>query len=231
MLELSVNKPYACQFCKSTFMQERTLAVHMCEQKRRYLAKDEKHVFIGYQTYNKFYRITQQLGVDKTYDDFAHSPYYNAMVKFGSFVNNTKPLYPDKFIDYVVRSGVKLDHWCRDELYEKYVINLIHTESVETALERSVAHMQSWATDNNAAWNHYFKYVSTNRAVFDVKDGKVSPWLILNSASGKAMIKKFTDDQLSAVTAIMDIPFWLNKFKRLPADTELVRQVVKESNI
>jgi hypothetical protein len=53
----------------------------------------------------------------------------------------------------------------------------------------------------------------------------------LNSASGKAMIKKFTDDQLSAVTAIMDIPFWLNKFKRLPADTELVRQVVKESNI
>jgi hypothetical protein len=89
----------------------------------------------------------------------------------------------------------------------------------------------SWADDNNALWNHYFLYVSLSRATYDIKDGKVSPWLILNSTSGKAMIKKFTDDQLSAVTAIMDIPFWLNKFKRLPADTELVRQVVKESNI
>jgi len=231
MLQLSVNKPYSCQFCKSTYMQERTLAVHMCEQKRRYLAKDEKHVHIGYQTYNRFYRITQQLGQDKSYDDFAHSPYYNAMVKFGSFVSNTKPLYPDKFIDYVVRSGVKLDHWCRDELYEKYVIHLIHTESVETALERSVAHMQSWAIDNNSLWHHYFKYVSTSRAVFDVKDGKVSPWLILNCTSGKDMLANFRDDQLSAISNVIDPQVWVKKFKNQKFDMELVKSVVKEANI
>jgi hypothetical protein len=45
------------------------------------------------------------------------------------------------------------------------------------------------------------------------------------------MLKKFNDEQLTAVGAIMDLPFWLNKFKRLSTDTELVRQVVKESNI
>jgi hypothetical protein len=45
------------------------------------------------------------------------------------------------------------------------------------------------------------------------------------------MLKKFNDEQLSAVNVIMDIPFWLNKFKRLSADVELVKQVVKESNI
>jgi hypothetical protein len=231
MLELSVTKPYTCQFCKSKFTQERTLAVHMCEQKRRYLAKDEKHVFIGYQTYNKFYRITQQLGHDKTYDDFARSPYYNAFVKFGSFVNNTNPLYPEKFIDYVIRSGVKLDHWCRDSLYETYVINLIHTESVETALERSVAHMQSWATDNNSVWNHYFKYVSTNRSVFDIKDGKVSPWLVLNCTSGKEMLANFRDDQLSAIGNIIDPQVWVKKFKTQKFDLDLVRKIVKESSL
>ena len=231
MIISSENKTYTCQFCKSGFTKEKTLAVHLCEQKRRALAKTEKHVMLGYDTYNRFYRKTQNNKQDKTYEDFARSPYYNAFVKFGSFVSNVNPLYPDRFIDYVVTSGVKLDHWCRDELYDKYVIDLVRTETVETALQRTINHMMSWADDNNAQWNHYFLYVSLSRATFDIKDGKVSPWLVLNSPSGKAMIKKFTDDQLMAITSIMDVPFWLNRFKKLPADTELVRQVVKESNI
>jgi hypothetical protein len=195
------------------------------------MARTERHVVLGFDTYNKFYRLTQNSKQDKNYDDFARSSYYNAFVKFGSFVSNVNPLYPDKFINYVVTSGVKLDHWCRDELYDKYVIDLIRTENVETALERSIKHMMEWGENNQAQWNHYFLYVSLSRAVFDVRDGKVSPWLILNSKNGKDMLKKFNDEQLTAIGAIMDLPFWLNKFKRLSTDTELVRQVVKESNI
>jgi len=227
-----INQPYVCQYCNKGFMQEKTLAVHVCEQKRRHLAKSEKHVVLGYDTYNRFYKTTQNnKGADKTYDDFARSPYYNAFVKFGSFVSNVNPLYPDRFINYVVTSGVKLDHWCRDELYDDYVVHLIKTESVETALERSISHMLSWANDNNSQFNHYFLYVSLSRATFDIKDGKISPWVVLNSASGKDMLKKFNDEQLMAVSAVMDVPFWLSKFKKLPADTELVKQVIKESNI
>jgi hypothetical protein len=45
------------------------------------------------------------------------------------------------------------------------------------------------------------------------------------------MLKNFNDEQLTAVSSVMDVPFWLNKFKKLPADAELVKQVVKESNI
>jgi len=231
MLNLTMDKPYVCQFCGGKYMQEKTLAIHICEQKRRYLAKDDKAAVIGYQTFNRFFQLTQKLGQNKTYDEFAHSPYYNAFVKFGSFVSNINPLYPEKFIEYVVRSGVKLDHWCREELYEKYVLELIHTEAVETALERSIAHMETWATNNNSVWNHYFSYVSSNRAVYDIKDGKVSPWLILNSASGKAMLAGFRDDQLAAISNIIAPQVWVKKFKNQQFDLELVKQVVKEAKL
>jgi hypothetical protein len=222
---------YVCQYCSNAFTKEKTLVVHLCEQKRRALAKTEKHVVMGYDTYNRFYRKTQGAKQDKTYEEFAKSPYYNAFVKFGSFVSNVNPLYPDRFIDYVVTSGVKLDHWCRDELYEKYVLDLIRVETVETALQRSIGHMMSWADANRSQWNHYFLYVSLNRATFDIRDGKISPWLLLNSKSGKDMLAKFSDEQLAAVGTTIDPQFWMNKFKKLPADVELVRQVVKESNI
>ena len=91
---------------------------------------------------------------DKTYEEFVKSHrFYNAFVKFGSFVNNVRPLYPDKYIDYVVTSNVKLDHWCREEMYEKYAVELIRKEGVETALERSVYKLWlKWAKEKEAVF-------------------------------------------------------------------------------
>ena len=231
MLAADKTKPFVCQYCKSGYTKESTLITHVCEQKRRHLAKEEKHVVIGYQTFVRFFQITQHAKGTKTYEEFAKSPYYNAFVKFGSFVSNTNPLYPEKFIDWIVRSGVKLDHWCRDELYEKYVVDLLHTESAETAIERSLAHMQKWADNNGSVWNHYFKYVSTNRAVFDIRDGKVSPWLILNSPSGKEMLTNFQDDQLASISNIINPQVWIKKFKSQEYDVQFIKELVKEGNL
>ena len=175
-----MDKQYVCQYCNTGYTREKTLAVHMCEQKRRALQKDEKHVKLGFYAFVRFYQLCQNLQGTKTYEEFCKSPYYNAFVKFGSFVSNVKPLYPEKYIDYVVTSGVKLDHWCRDELYEKYALELIKKEGVETAVERSIKTMMDWADANNASWHHYFKYASLNRITQNLKDGKISPWLVLN---------------------------------------------------
>jgi hypothetical protein len=230
-MNLTPSKPFQCQYCKSKYVKESTLAVHVCEPKRRALAQRDKHVVLGFETYNTFYQKTQNFHGMKTYEDFCKSPYYNAFVKFGSFVSNVKPLYPDKFISYVVTSGVKLDHWCRDDLYDKYVVDLIKTESADTALERSITHMLDWGDANNALWNQYFLYVSLNRAMYDIKDGKISPWLVLNCNSGKQLIQKFNDEQLAVVSLALDVPFWISKFKKLSDDVALVKTVVKESNI
>lgn len=228
---LEQNIMFVCTHCKSKFTKEKTLMIHMCEQKRRHLAKDEKHVVLGFYTFNKFYQLNQKSMTNKTYEEFTKSPYYNAFVKFGSFVNNINPLYTNNFIEWIVKSGVKIDHWCRDELYEKYILELIHTESVETALERSITHMTLWAETNNSEWNHYFSYVSTNRAMFDIKDGKISPWLVLNSSKGKELLNQFRDDQLSAISNIIDPQIWVKKFKKQSNDLELVKKIIKESNL
>lgn len=222
---------YICEYCKSQFTREKTLVVHMCEPKRRFIMKDEKHVIIGYHTFNKFFQFVQKNLSNKSYNDFATSPYYNAFVKFGSFVNNINPLYPDKFIDWIIKSGVKLDHWCKEELYERYVLELIHTESVETALERSIRCMTEWAQKNNSVWDHYFRYASSNRAVYDIKDGKISPWLLLNCESGKKLLSELLDEQLNSISTIIDPQVWRRKFKEQKSDLEFVKQVVKESTL
>lgn len=225
------EKPYVCEYCKSGYTREKTLLVHMCEQKRRHLQKDEKRVRYGFLAFNRFYKLSAGLQRDKTYEEFCRSSYYNAFVKFGSFVSNVKPLYPEKYIDHVVTSGVKLDHWCKDEMYEAYAVDLILREDVVTALERSVTTMIEWAEENNSVWNHYFNYVSTNRAVWQIKDGKISPWLFLNCKSGKEMLSRFNDEQLGMIYHIVNPEHWAKRFKRSAADLEIAKQVVKESKL
>ena len=226
-----VDQPFKCVHCNKSFMQEKTLVAHMCERKRRVLQKDEKRVQIGFFAYNRFYQLTQNAKKQKPYSDFCKSAYYNAFVKFGSFVNNVDPLYPERFVDYVIKSGVKLDHWCRDELYEKYLSELIKIEPVESAIERSLQYMMEWGEEQNANFAHYFNYVNINRAVHHIRDGKVSPWLVLNSASGVELLKKFNDEQLTLVNQILDFAFWSKKFKDQPADVAFVKEVCKETGI
>lgn len=231
MLQLKVNKakPYICQYCNHGYTKESTLVTHVCEQKRRHLQKDEKAVRIGYDAFNRFFKMSQNAKGDKTYAEFAKSPYYNAFVKFGSYVSNVNPLYPDHYIDWVIRSGVKLDHWCRDALYEKYVFELIQSEPVDVALDRSIKHMVAWATGQSSEtlWSEYFEKVSTSRAMFDIKDGKISPWILLNCKTGKSLLSKMDDSQLNAISNVISPEHWLKKFKN-KEDIELVKVIVKE---
>ena len=228
----SSSKPYVCEYCNSGYVRESTLMAHLCEKKRRALQKDERRVRLGFYAFNQFYKLSAGAKKDKTYEEFCKSSYYNAFVKFGSFVSNVKPLYPEKYMNHVVTSGVKLDHWCREEMYEQYAINLIKKEGVETALERSVMTMMEWADEQEQApWNHYFQHVSLNRAVWHIKDGKISPWLILNCISGKEMLSKLNDEQLQIVYPMINPEHWGVRFKRQKSDVQLVKDVAKESKL
>ena len=203
----------------------------MCENKRRAMQKDEKRVQAGLLVFNRFFRLTQNAKKDKTYEDFTKSPYYNAFVKFGSFICNVNPLYPDKFIDYVIKSGVKLDHWASDSLYDKYLYDIIKTEPVESAVQRTVNHMMDWGDTSGAQFNHYFNYVNINRSVQDIRNGKITPWILLNTKTGKELLSKYSDEQLELIAPALDIPYWSRKFKQVPADVALVKEICKEAGI
>jgi hypothetical protein len=181
--------------------------------------------------FNRFWQLTQNAKKPKSYDNFADSSYYNAFVKFGSFVNNVNPIYPDKFVDYVIKSGVKLDHWCRDELYEKYLYEMLKVEPVESAVQRSLQAMMEWGDEHSANFAHYFDYVNLNKAVHDMLGGKISPWLILNCNSGKLMISKMNDEQLEMIAPVFDVKFWFKKFKEYPADAAMIQEICKETGI
>ena len=227
-MELNPNK---CPYCGKEFSRERTLQVHMCEPKRRNLKKNEKWVQNGFIVFQRFYEIHQKQSKQKSYEQFCDSSYYNAFVKFGRYMMHISPLYPEKFIDYVILSRIKLDHWSRDDLYETYLIDTLKAEPVEAALRRSIATMMDWAVEQHAQWSDYFRLVNTNRAVQHIQQGKISPWLLLGCKAGKNLLKSLNDEQLQMTARFISPEFWTAKFKSYPADHLFVQETAKEAKI
>jgi|TARA_B000000609_G_scaffold74929_1_gene56402 hypothetical protein len=227
-MDSNLNK---CTYCGKVFTRARTLQVHMCEPKRRHLQKNEKWVQNAFMVFQRFYQIHQHGQKEKTYDDFCRSAYYNAFVKFGRFMMHINPLYPEKYIDYVILSKIKLDHWARDDLYEAYLIETLKAEPVESALQRSIATMMDWAEEQNAQWADYFRLVNTNRAVQHIQQGRISPWLLLGCKAGKNLLQSLNDEQLQMVGRFIAPEFWTQRIKSSPADQLFVQETAKEAKI
>jgi hypothetical protein len=52
---------------------------------------------------------------------------------------------------------------------------------------------------------------------------------VLNCTTGKAMLANFRDDQLAAISTIIDPQVWVKKFKTRKFDLDFVKQLVKEA--
>ena len=107
----------------------------------------------------------------------------------------------------------------------------IKIEPVESAVQRSIQTMMDWGDKQEAPYNDYFKYVNLNRAVNDIRNGRISPWLLLNSSAGHNLVGSFNDEQLQIIEPSLDIVYWRKTFANKPADVRLVKEIIKEANI
>lgn len=224
-------RDWVCKYCERAFRKESTLTAHTCEPKRRAQQESEPGVQIGYQAYLRFYEYTQGSAKLKTYDHFASSPYYNAFVKFGRHCQSIRAINIRGFIDHVIKNNKKLDWWCKDSVYQEFLHDHLRREHVQDALERSINTMTEWAENKESVFNHYFLYASTNLVVQNITSGRISSWVIYNCASGVEMLDKLNSEQIEMVFPYVDPDFWKRKFVDYPADTEWVKNILKEAKL
>jgi len=167
----------------------------------------------------------------KTYDDFSKSQFYAAFVKFGRYCHSIRAINASKFIDFVLKNNFKLDHWCKEQIYDKYLLQLLTTEAAEDALARSIEHMQEWSETTGEQFNDYFKSVSSNRLVSDIRNGRMSAWCLYCCDSGANALAELNAEQINLIWAYIDADFWQKKLRDYIADAELAKHILKEAGL
>lgn len=224
---------FKCEFCKREFSKERILINHLCEQKRRWLNRDEQYVRLGFQAWLKWYELsgTHRNKKNRGYRDFMESKYYTAFTKFGRHLATTKLVNPTHFIEFVIKNGIKLDDWCKDSVYEFYVKDVCKREDISTALERLVGLMEKWAVENDENWVDFFKKVEPALALRWIRTGRISPWIIFNASTVSDLFDRMSDEQLVLIDKFIETPFWKLKMKRNEKDTKFVQETLEKYGI
>ena len=112
---------------------------------------------------------------------------------------NIRAINTQKFIDWVINSNKKLDHWCKDAVYQEYLMEHLRKEATQDALERSIKTMENWAEEKTSVFNHYFNYVNGNVLVQHITTGRISAWIIFNCASGQQALDNLSTEQIEMI--------------------------------
>lgn len=210
-------------------MKESSLAVHSCEPRRRRMERDEAGVRLGFQSYIKFYELTQGSAKLKTFDDFADSPYYRAFVKFGRHCVAIRAINPARFVEWVLKQNKKLDYWCKDAVYTEYLMDYLRVENVSDALARAMEFGIDWADTSGHPAEDCLRYGNSNTMTYAVSVGRISPWIIYNCESGQKFLSELDPTQIAMVWPYIDADVWQRKFKDYPADQEYAKEILTKA--
>jgi len=225
---------YKCRYCEKDFSKESTLAVHLCEPKRRWQQERETGVQLGLRAYLRFYEITQGSAKLKSYDDFVKSPYYNAFVKWGRHMVGIRGINPPQFLEWLLKNNKKIDQWLKDDFYVEYLHEYLRREATQDALERALKEMQDYADDHpelKNGFSDYFRYGNSNRICHHIATGRISPWIVFNAQSGVECLENLTEEQVGMILPWIDPDHWQRKFKDYLADTEWVKDILAKAGL
>ena len=200
-----------CEYCGKDFKRESSIAAHMCRDKKRWLQKDEQHVRLGLSFFNDWHRIAMGSNARKDYKAFMKSQYYGAFVRFGLYVLETRVIAPERYLEWLIKSQVAVDRWCKDSVYNQYLAEQSKRETAERALERFVLHADKWSERTGFHWTEYWDNVKPYTLVNDIKMGKISPWVFLGYSKAKAKLDGLPIELLSDIADTVDLSFWQRK--------------------
>lgn len=202
----------------------------MCEAKRRLEMQNEPAVALGYMGFQKFYSMN---GVkrEKTYEEFAKSPYFKAFHRWAMYCRNTKVVDPMYYLDWLLKEQVKVDKWNTDRVYDTYLKNFLYNEPAEPALTRTWQTFTDWANEMTSIPSHYLVHASTSRIVSDITRGRLSPWILYVSSLGQEVLSRLNQEQLALIIDYIDPDRWLKKIDKNPVELEVAKQWLTEKSI
>jgi hypothetical protein len=217
-----INVVHSCEFCKRSFVREKTLLTHICETKNRWLDREKHGNRIGYQSFVQFYKKHTAAKKAKTYEDFIKSPYYIAFVKFANYCIGVNCINVSRYVDWLLRENIKIDNWSTDTNYKKYLIDYLRVEDPLDAIHRSIEFAIEQAEKDRIQAHDILRFGNVNKICYAVTVGKISPWMLYHSNSGSKFLETLNPDHVNMLLDYIEPEKWALKFHREP---EVVKQI------
>ena len=225
---------HVCELCNAKYKTETGLIKHKCQSKLRLEEYKRAEGRIGFIAYQQFYQrvlVKTNNQKQKTLIDYINSSYYKGFYKFGKYVVGLNIPYYHEYVDFLISYNIPLEKWTHDAIYDTYVLTQTKKEDSERAVEKTLYTMNNWSKRTGEPWNEYFLKEDKYKIINGIRTGKVSPWVIYNSKSGKKFMQTLDVTDLNSIFKLIDPKYWGLKFSRHERDKNAVEDVLLACNL
>lgn len=226
-IEVTKKPEFSCDFCGRAFIRETTISKHICEYKQRHMNKDLPGNRIGFQSYVQFYNKNTNTKKIRTYQEFIKSAYYIAFVKFGMYCVDVNVVNVSRYVDYLLKNQIKIDKWNSDTNYTKFLTHYLRDENHLDAMARTIENVTKLAETENIQTKDVLRYGNVNKICYLISTGKISPWILYQTESGKKFLEKLDETQVKMIIDYINPELWAVKFKRFPDKVKEVQELLK----
>jgi hypothetical protein len=216
-----------CEYCDRSFKRSTSLETHMCKEKQRMLAIDEKNNVLAYSLYNSWQKQAMFKKTDTTYESFSKSAYFMTFVKFAKFILDNNISDSDEYMKWLIINKVKSAFWNKQSMYSKFQTSQQEKETPERALEKYIILADSWAKENGEHWCDFWQKANRNLIVHYILLGKISPWILFCAESAVKFMNELPEETLANIAARVNIDFWNTRIKSYRKEVELIKEVIK----
>lgn len=178
-----------------------------------------------------FYRQYQPHRKEKTYSDFVTSNYWNGFVKYGTYCVDVDALSPGDYVIWLLKSKIPLDNWASDRIYTQFLIEYLLLEDPMTGIHRSVRTLADIADRENIRITDVLRLYNANSLCYLITKGKISPWLLYNTDSGRQFLASLNQDQQSMIMDYINPDAWSIKIYRNSESATEIKNLLSGAGI
>lgn len=132
------------------------------------------------------------------------------------------------YMGWLLDNKIKIGDWPLDENYQKFLTEFLKKEDPFDAIHRSIETLDSLGTEYKQPLDQVLSNVSPNRICMNIRNGRISPWLLYQSKVGQEFLDSLDDSLVDTVIDVIQPVQWQVLFKRYPERVKEVKQTFED---
>ena len=190
--------------------------------------RDKLEYRTAHMAWQQFMKLHWARNSKTSYKDFMSSGSFVAFVKFANYCINTSVINTMMYMGWLLDNKVKINDWILDENYQKFLTDFLKREDHFDAIHRSIETLDSLGTEYNQPLEQVLSKVSPNRICMNIRNGRISPWLLYQSKVGQEFLDALDDSLVDTVIDVIQPVQWQVLFKRYPERVKEVKQTFED---
>lgn len=177
-------------------------------------------LFSFWYAYNAFAHKT------KKFEEFARSPYFKIFVDLVGYCERAGVTSAREYLRWLTDKRVASKLWMLDATLKAHRAELHKREDAVSATVRCVDRIVIWCGQRATDPSAFFDVIGPGELVQWIKTGKMTPWVLLISEQGESALAELSDEQMHALSASLDVGYWIGVFQEKPEVVEEAKQVL-----